>query len=225
MAISPLFAMRIFPFTIIRFSSFYERENIGTNCAIYTHQKVIITRQIQLLKWIKFNSHFVDLADRKRGEIFKSSWVPIHACKLMILLVFIDVSKRDLRSLPLSASVSIIITKRGWKFERTIHPLFEILKALSILTLVSTVNFFLDFMPFFPYPCWKTINNKWNFCFNKIYFFTDDICMEKDQESPSDPSDQQPSKNIISRLMDILGLGRSPDTTDDLEMEIQELLE
>ena len=49
--------------------------------------------------------------------------------------------------------------------------------------------------------------------------------MEKDQDSPSDPSDSQPSKNIISRLMDILGLGRSPDTTEDLEMEIQELLE
>jgi CBS domain containing-hemolysin-like protein len=49
--------------------------------------------------------------------------------------------------------------------------------------------------------------------------------MEKDQESPSDLADSQPSKNIISRLMDILGLGRSPDTTEDLEMEIQELLE
>jgi len=49
--------------------------------------------------------------------------------------------------------------------------------------------------------------------------------MEKDQDSPSDPSDSQPSKNIVSRLMDILGLNRSPDTTEDLEMEIQELLE
>jgi CBS domain containing-hemolysin-like protein len=49
--------------------------------------------------------------------------------------------------------------------------------------------------------------------------------MEKDQDSPSHQSDSQPSKNIISRLLDILGLGRSPDTTEDLEMEIQELLE
>jgi CBS domain containing-hemolysin-like protein len=49
--------------------------------------------------------------------------------------------------------------------------------------------------------------------------------MEKDQDSPSDPSDSQPNKNIISRLWDILRLGRSPDTTEDLEMEIQELLE
>ena len=49
--------------------------------------------------------------------------------------------------------------------------------------------------------------------------------MEKDQESPSGLPDSQPSKNIISRLMDILGLGRTPDTTEDLEMEIQELLE
>jgi len=49
--------------------------------------------------------------------------------------------------------------------------------------------------------------------------------MEKDQESPADLPDSQPSKNIISRLLDILGLDRSPDTTEDLEMEIQELLE
>lgn len=49
--------------------------------------------------------------------------------------------------------------------------------------------------------------------------------MEKDQESSSDLPDSQPSKNILFRLLDILGLGRSPDTTEDLEMEIQELLE
>jgi CBS domain containing-hemolysin-like protein len=49
--------------------------------------------------------------------------------------------------------------------------------------------------------------------------------MEKDQDSPSDLPDSQPSKNIISRLLDFLGLDRSPDTTEDLEMEIQELLE
>ncbi len=49
--------------------------------------------------------------------------------------------------------------------------------------------------------------------------------MEKDQESPSDLNDPQPGKNIISRFLDILGLGRTPDTTEDLEMEIQELLE
>jgi len=65
-----------------------------------------------------------------------------------------------------------------------------------------------------------------NFYFNKIFsIFTDKIRMEKDQASPSDPSDSQPSKNIISRFLDILGLSRSPDTTEDLEMEIQELLE
>jgi len=49
--------------------------------------------------------------------------------------------------------------------------------------------------------------------------------MEKDQDQPSDSSDSQPSKNIISRLLDALGVNRSPDTTEDLEMEIQELLE
>jgi CBS domain containing-hemolysin-like protein len=49
--------------------------------------------------------------------------------------------------------------------------------------------------------------------------------MEKDQDSSSDLSDSQPSKNILIRILDVLGLGRSPDTTEDLEMEIQELLE
>ena len=49
--------------------------------------------------------------------------------------------------------------------------------------------------------------------------------MEKDQYSSSDLPDPQPSKNILIRLLDILGLSRSPDTTEDLEMEIQELLE
>lgn len=49
--------------------------------------------------------------------------------------------------------------------------------------------------------------------------------MEKDQDPSSDLADPQPSKNILTRLLDILGLGRSPDTTEDLELEIQELLE
>jgi len=49
--------------------------------------------------------------------------------------------------------------------------------------------------------------------------------MAKDQDSSSDLPDPQPSKNILIRLLDILGLSRSPDTTEDLEMEIQELLE
>jgi hemolysin (HlyC) family protein len=49
--------------------------------------------------------------------------------------------------------------------------------------------------------------------------------MEKDQDASSDLPDSQPSKNIITRLLDILGLNRAPDTTEDLEMEIQELLE
>jgi len=49
--------------------------------------------------------------------------------------------------------------------------------------------------------------------------------MEKDQDSSSDLPDAQPSKNILIRLLGLLGLGRSPDTTEDLEMEIQELLE
>src|SRR5210317_1237523 len=49
--------------------------------------------------------------------------------------------------------------------------------------------------------------------------------MEKDQDSSSDLPDPQPSKNILIRLLDILGLSRSPDTTEDLEMEIQEPLE
>jgi hypothetical protein len=43
-----------------------------------------------------------------------------------------------------------------------IHPLFEISKAVSILFLVASVNFFLDFMSFIPYPCWKVINGKAN---------------------------------------------------------------
>jgi CBS domain containing-hemolysin-like protein len=49
--------------------------------------------------------------------------------------------------------------------------------------------------------------------------------MEKDQDSPSDLSDSQPSKTIVNRFLDFLGLDRAPDTTEDLEMEIQELLE
>lgn len=49
--------------------------------------------------------------------------------------------------------------------------------------------------------------------------------MEKDQDASSDLPDSQPSKNVITRLLDILGLNRAPDTTEDLEMEIQELLE
>jgi CBS domain containing-hemolysin-like protein len=49
--------------------------------------------------------------------------------------------------------------------------------------------------------------------------------MEKDQESPSDQPDSQSYKNIFNRVLDLLGLARSPDTTEDLEMEIQELLE
>lgn len=49
--------------------------------------------------------------------------------------------------------------------------------------------------------------------------------MEKDQDPPSDPGVSQPSKNLISRFLDILKLSRAPDTTEDLEMEIQELLE
>ncbi len=49
--------------------------------------------------------------------------------------------------------------------------------------------------------------------------------MEKDQDSSSDLPDSQPSKNIITRLLEVFGLGRTPDTTADLEMEIQELLE
>jgi len=49
--------------------------------------------------------------------------------------------------------------------------------------------------------------------------------MEKDQDSSSDQPDSQPSKNFIIRLLDILGLSRAPDTTEDLEMEIQELLD
>jgi CBS domain containing-hemolysin-like protein len=49
--------------------------------------------------------------------------------------------------------------------------------------------------------------------------------MDREQDSSSDSPDSQPSKNIIIRLLEILGLGRTPDTTEDLEMEIQELLE
>jgi CBS domain containing-hemolysin-like protein len=49
--------------------------------------------------------------------------------------------------------------------------------------------------------------------------------MEKDQDSPSDQPDSQSYKNIFNRLLEIIGLARTPDTTEDLEMEIQEILE
>jgi len=49
--------------------------------------------------------------------------------------------------------------------------------------------------------------------------------MEKDQDSSSDSPAHQPSKNIVTRFLDIFGLGGSPDTAADLEMEIQELLD
>ena len=49
--------------------------------------------------------------------------------------------------------------------------------------------------------------------------------MDKDQDSSSDLPDSQPSKNILTRILDVLGLGRTPDTAEDLELEIQELLE
>jgi CBS domain containing-hemolysin-like protein len=49
--------------------------------------------------------------------------------------------------------------------------------------------------------------------------------MEKDQDSSSDSPDPPPSKNIVTRFLELLGIDRSPDTTEDLEMEIQELLE
>jgi len=49
--------------------------------------------------------------------------------------------------------------------------------------------------------------------------------MGKEQDSSTDLPHSQSSKNLIARLMDILGLCRTPDTTEDLEMEIQELLE
>jgi CBS domain containing-hemolysin-like protein len=49
--------------------------------------------------------------------------------------------------------------------------------------------------------------------------------MEKDQDSPSNLSDSSSNKKIISRLLDLLGINRAPDTTEDLEQEIQELLE
>ena len=49
--------------------------------------------------------------------------------------------------------------------------------------------------------------------------------MEKDQDSSSDLPAPQPSKKIFTRFLEVLGLDRSPDTAEDLEMEIQELLE
>jgi len=59
----------------------------------------------------------------------------------------------------------------------------------------------------------------------KIFIFNNQFRMEKDQDSSSDLPHSQPSKNIISRLLDVLGISRTRDTTEDLEMEIQELLE
>ena len=58
-----------------------------------------------------------------------------------------------------------------------------------------------------------------------IHLIFDINCMVKDQDSPSDQPDSQSYKNIFNRLLDILGLARTPDTTEDLEMEIQEILE
>jgi len=52
-----------------------------------------------------------------------------------------------------------------------IHPLSEISKAVSILILAPTVNFFLDYIPFFPYPCWIVNNKKYNFNFSEIFTF------------------------------------------------------
>ncbi len=52
-----------------------------------------------------------------------------------------------------------------------IHPLSEISKTVSILFLTATVNFFLDFIPIFPYPCLIAINEYYNFCIKKIFTF------------------------------------------------------
>jgi len=50
-----------------------------------------------------------------------------------------------------------------------IHPLSEISKTVSILILAPAVNFFLDFMPFFPYPFLIKNNKKYKFRFSKIF--------------------------------------------------------
>ena len=80
-------------------------------------------------------------------------------------------------------------------------------------------------MVFFPYPCLEIKDHNSAASYKIFMPFLDIICMEKDQDSPSDQPNSQPNKNFISRLLDIIGLTRTPDTTEDLEMEIQELLE
>ncbi len=49
--------------------------------------------------------------------------------------------------------------------------------------------------------------------------------MDTDTEKPSDPPESTPKKGILRRIFNILSFGRTPETTEDLEHEIQELLE
>jgi CBS domain containing-hemolysin-like protein len=49
--------------------------------------------------------------------------------------------------------------------------------------------------------------------------------MEPDIDKPSESSDSMPKRRIFKRLLNLLPLGRTPDTTEALEHEIQELLE
>jgi CBS domain containing-hemolysin-like protein len=49
--------------------------------------------------------------------------------------------------------------------------------------------------------------------------------MEKDIENSSEPSEPPSKKSVIKRFLDLVSFGRTPDTKEALEHEIQELLE
>ena len=46
-----------------------------------------------------------------------------------------------------------------------------------------------------------------------------------DKDPPPDPSRPSEIKRLLNQFLDFIGLNRAPDTTEDLEQEIQELLE
>ncbi len=49
--------------------------------------------------------------------------------------------------------------------------------------------------------------------------------MDTDRDKPADPPESTPKKGIIKRIFSVLPFGRTPETTEALEHEIQELLE
>ncbi len=49
--------------------------------------------------------------------------------------------------------------------------------------------------------------------------------MDTDKDTPPEPTDSTPQKGFLRQLLDFFSFGRTPDTTEELEHEIQELLE